>query len=570
MILQKNRAAVNLILLMSGIILLFYCRTVDNVFHPPSRDAATRLAGYIMDDSGPVANAVVSIQATSIEDVTDANGRFDFHAPMVADSVALTAWLPGYFIGGGTRYVPGDTSIVIMLHKHHDTDNPSYAWIGAHAVAGDPSNCENCHAASANDPATLPFDDWAGDAHALSAHNHRFLTMYLGTDVYGNQSPDTRYGYNRDYGTFPIKPLYDETYFGPGYTLDFPGTAGNCAACHVPAAAIDNAYGIDPSQVSGTAAEGIGCDFCHKVWDVKLNPATGMPYENMPGVLSFRFRRPPEGHQFFAGPLDDVAPGEDTYTPIQKESAYCSPCHRASFWGVTIYNSFGEWLESPYSDPATGKTCQDCHMPRGHADHFARIDKGGLIRASNTLSSHRMPGALDENLLQNAVSLSADGRVEGNEVIVNVSVENDRTGHHVPTDSPLRHLILLITAVDAAGDTLQQVSGGILPDWCGLGDARLGYYAGLPGKAYAKILEERWTGISPSGAYWNMTRVVSDNRLPALGKDQSEYRFICPVTGTVYIDVSLYFRRAFRAIADWKSWTDPDILMASQSIVLEQ
>ena len=49
------------------------------------------------------------------------------------------------------------------------------------------------------------------------------------------------------------------------------------------------------------------CDFCHKIWDVKLNPKTGTPYSNRPGVISLELLRPPEGHQIFIGPFDDVA-----------------------------------------------------------------------------------------------------------------------------------------------------------------------------------------------------------------------------------------------------------------------
>ncbi|OGC09722.1 hypothetical protein A2V82_13355 [candidate division KSB1 bacterium RBG_16_48_16] len=487
-----------------------------------------------------------------------------------SDSVVLTAWAPGYYIGGGRSFLPGDTAIVLALHAHHQSDNPNYSWAGAHAQFGNPNNCQHCHAAAGDANAGLPFDDWVLDAHSGSARNHRFLTMYLGTDVYGNQSPATRYGYSRDYGAFPLSPVYDATWFGPGYRLDFPGTAGNCAACHAPVAAIDDAYGVDPVQLSGVEAEGIGCDFCHKVWDVKINPGTGMPYDNRPGVLSYEFRRPPDGHQFFAGPLDDVAPGEDTCTPVQKESRYCAPCHTAEFWGVTVYNSFGEWLDSPYSDPETGQTCQDCHMPKGLTDHFARLDKGGLIRNPETLSSHRMPGAMDENLLRNAVSLSATGWLENNEAVVEVNITNDKTGHHVPTDSPLRHLILLVIATDAHGDTLRQIQGGMLPDWCGIGDPRQGYYAGISGKAFAKILEELWTGVSPTAAYWKMTRLVSDNRLAAFATDVSQYRFRRPDNGSVRIDVQLFFRRAFRQLADWKGWSDADILMEEEVMNLDQ
>ena len=48
------------------------------------------------------------------------------------------------------------------------------------------------------------------------------------------------------------------------------------------------------------------------------------------------------------------------------EALDCAPCHFGQFWGTQIYNSFGEWLDSSYSDPETGRTCQDCHMKKGH------------------------------------------------------------------------------------------------------------------------------------------------------------------------------------------------------------
>jgi len=250
-------------LISMGILLTYLgCRKADESFSPQPPDYKNSIAGMVEDESGPVQDAVVRIQASPIHSVTDALGQFQLNTAASTDSVTITAWAPGYYIGGGFAVMPGDTAVVITLHAHHQTDNPNYNWVGAHSHFGDPSNCQNCHASSGSDNTSLPFDDWILDAHSLSAENHRFLTMYLGTDIYGNQSPPTRYGYSRDYGTFPLLPIYDETYFGPGYKLDFPETAGNCAACHVPANAVDNAYGEDPTQVSGVAAEGIGCDFC--------------------------------------------------------------------------------------------------------------------------------------------------------------------------------------------------------------------------------------------------------------------------------------------------------------------
>jgi hypothetical protein len=525
------------------------------------------ISGIVVDEEDhPIAGAVVRIKATDRSTTADGNGRFAFVGVTIEESVLITAWAPGYYNGGGERpYTSGAMDVEIILRKHTDEDNPDYRWVSAFASAGEEGNCENCH----SDPSgILPFDEWAQDAHALSTQNPRFLSMYLGQDVDGNQSPPTRLGYSRDYGSFPLRPDLSQPYFGPGYRLDFPDTTGNCAACHAPVAAIHSAYGTDPTAVSGVGAEGVACDFCHKAWDVRLDPASGLPYLNMPGVLSFEFRRPPEGHQFFAGPFDDVAPGEDTYAPIQRQSQFCAPCHFGSFWDTQIYDSFGEWLESPYSEAASGRTCQDCHMPQRGAAYFALPDQGAAEREPQTIFSHRMPGASDTTLLQNAVTMTLDGRREGERIAVSVTIVNDQTGHHIPTDSPLRQMILLVSATEEEGQALSLLEGSVIPEYGGVGDPANGNYAGLPGTIYAKILMELWTEIAPTGAYWNPTRLVSDNRIPAFGSDSSAFVFAAPVDGPVRIDVRLLFRRAFIALMEQKGWDAPDILMEQQTLRL--
>ena len=136
--------------------------------------------------------------------------------------------------------------------------------------------------------------------------------------------------------------------------------------------------------------------------------------------------------------------------------------------------------------------------------------------------------------------------------------------------SPLRHLLLLVQAVDADGAELPQSDGPVVPDWGGQGDPAEGYYAGLPGKAYAKVLQELWTYTMPSGAYWNQTRVVSDNRLAAFETDTSTYSFTAPTDGEVTVQVSLLFRRAFIALMDQKGWEVPDIVMEQETVVLNR
>jgi hypothetical protein len=521
--------------------------------------------GIVLDQSGPVARAVVRVQATSSVTVADEKGRFQLRLP--ADEVAgakLTAWASGYYCGGPVAIDGNRDDVRLRLRPHPKIDNPEYRWLPS---VSDPHGkaklvCSRCHSRQESGfPHNLPVDDWLSDAHSRSAVNPRFLTMYAGTDVKGRRSELTRHVDLPEYGKVPLPPSRDRPYYGPGYRLDFPETAGNCAACHAPAAAADAPYHTDPRKVTGVGAEGVACDVCHKIWDVRLDPSTGLPSPNRPGVLSYEFRRPPSGKQFFAGPYDDVATGADTYSPLQRQSQICAGCHFGVFWDTIAYNSYGEWLDSPYSNPDRGKTCQNCHMPQTGATHIALPEKKGLLRDPKTILSHRMPGAEDRKLLRDAATMSVDIARREDHIVVTVTVYNDGTGHHIPSGSPLRHLLLVVRATDDQGEPLRQIDGPILPNWCGKGNPEQGYYAGLPGKTFAKVLEDRWTGAAPTAAYWRPTRVVSDNRLAAYATDRSRYVFAGLHDPDGSVDVKLIHRRAFKRLMDQKGWQTPDIVM---------
>ena len=522
----------------------------------------------MLDETGPVAGAIVRVQATTNETVSDGDGHFMLTGLQSGIPVTVSAWKHTYYCAKIENVVPPSTDVTFFLRLYQTTDNPNYEWMPP--MSDDPAvpGCADCKLAVTQ--------IWLENAHAGASANPRFLSMYNGTDVYGNQSPLTRYGYSRDYGRFPLRPDPDQPYYGPGYKLDFPDTTGNCAACHTPGAAVDAPYGTDPNVVSGADVFGVHCDYCHKVADVILDPATGLPFPNMPGVLSSDVRRPfpddPDRYQLFFGPFDDDnVPKEDTYLPLIQESQFCAACHFGVFWDTVIYNSFGEWLDSPYSAPETGKTCQDCHMPLpslvdGEAIINVAPGKGGVERDPMTIRAHSQLGAMDEEFLQTALAMTLSARVEEGNLVVQVGITNDNTGHHVPTDSPLRHLILLVEATDTGGTPLTQTDGPNVPEWGGVGDPEQGYYAGLPGKAFAKVLEELWTEVSPSGAYWNPTRIVSDNRIAAFETDTSRYTFTLPSDRQAQVEVTLLFRRAFKELMDQKGWDVSDIIMARQTL----
>ncbi|MCX7668688.1 MAG: hypothetical protein N2439_01260, partial [Anaerolineae bacterium] len=495
----------------------------------------------------------------------------------------LTAWAPGHYVGW-TALNPRAADwtgrpVTITLKLLPEKDNADYDWFSFEGVQGTAS-CGLCH---------REYAEWLKDAHSQSAKNPRFISIYTGDDVHGRPNQPVRWGE----GGKALPPDPGKPYYGPGFKLDNPGRAGNCATCHTPVASkvpnrqncgwsgchtdltIERSRGvIDPATSplvsTGAGAEGITCDFCHKIGDVILDPHTRLPPPDMPGILSYRLYRPQEGQQIFFGTVLDVT-RRVSYLPLQAKSEYCAPCHYGVFGGVVgvgtvtggtvIYNSYGEWLESPYSDPVHGKTCQDCHMPPSDARYFVFPERGGIARDYVTLHNHTMPGASDETLLQNSVTMTATARHAENRLQVEVSITNDKTGHHIPTDVPIRSMMLIVEAVDAGGKPLPLVQGPVNPTWAGDD-------AGKPGKTFAKVLRDEWTGETPTAAYWRPITVVEDSRLPALATDTTRYVFDLPAGQAARVRVRLIFRRAFQALAQQKGWTDPDILMEEATIVV--
>jgi hypothetical protein len=370
----------------------------------------------------------------------------------------VTAWLDGYYVGWQV-VTPTVSAITITPSPYPKGDNEDYVWRSALDPEEDPRfTCSHCMVA---------FPEWEAGAHGRSARNPRFFSMYNGTDV----SATVR--------------------VGAGYVQDFPGTAGNCATCHAPAAASgrQRAFAVDMNELQpGVEQEGVGCDFCHHIGGVYLNPATGLPYPNAPGVLSYRLYRTYDPDVLFLGPLDDVT-RRVSFLPLEKKSQFCAPCHQFSFWGTPIYQSFSEWLESPY--PAQGIECQTCHMPAETVPYFVYPDiPGGLTRDPSTLASHLDLGVKDPEFMRKTVAMTVTAQISGTSVSVDVAITNVFAGHDVPTDYPGRNMILVVKARDGEGHELAQIRGPEVPDWGGVG-SQPGDYAGQPGKGYAKILRDR-------------------------------------------------------------------------------
>jgi len=559
--------------------------TPKSLAQPTAANRLTTVAGVVVDANGPVAGATVRIHLSADAHTTTApDGSFKLTNLAASDRVTITAWAAGYYINW-LPVQPDDGPIQLELHPYYTTDNVAYDWFEQDGIEGSAA-CGTCHTA---------YTEWQADAHAQTATNYRFQTLYAGTDIHGNKSPLT--GYTSDGKMAP--PDFSQPYYGPGFKLDNPSRAGNCATCHTPMSAklptSDGcswsgchssttaqysdliADGASPLYLYDDAAEGISCEFCHKIGDVTLNEATGLPYEDAPGILSLQLHRPVAGEDIFFGPVDDVVRTDieiprDSYLPLQAESAFCAGCHHGVMGGVVanmkvtggvlIYSSYAEWLASPYSDPDTGQTCQDCHMPTTDSPYFVFPAKGGQARDHYGVSNHRMPGASDTQLLQNAVTLTGTAQLIDGKLRVAVSVTNDQTGHSMPTDSPLRNVLLIVQAKDANNRPLRLQSGPTLPDWSG-------NYAGQPGRYYAKILRDLWTGDVPTGAYWREIELVEDTRIVALATDASDYVFQAPADQMASVEIQLVYRRAYQQLMEWKDWPDMDIVMEQTTLTVQ-
>ncbi len=476
-------------------------------------------------DGRALGAAWVRVQATVNLTFSATDGSFALGGLAAGQPVTVTAWYPGYKIGW-LVVTPPASDLLLTLRPYDTRDNPDYTWNTSYADPANPTmGCGHCMAPS--------FPEWSDSAHAGAATNARFFSVYNGTDLSGRLA------------------------VAPGYRLDFPGTTGNCAACHAPGAAANAPLTTDMNTLAGVAREGVFCEFCHKVGDVTLDPATQRPFDNAPGVLSLRLHRSYPGDQIFFGTLDDVT-RRVSYLPLEQRSRFCAPCHQFSFGDTPIYQSYREWQESQY--PAAGIECQTCHMPPGESPTFVLPERGGLERDPSRLASHRDLGLKDVAFMQSSVAMTVAAYRTSAAVQVSVTLQNVGAGHHVPTDSPLRNLLLVVTATDSQGRPLARCDGPIVPAWGG-------NLAGRPGQGYAKILQDPVTGEAPVASYWKPTRILSDNRLPAQGTDTTHYTFALPVDAApAQITATLTFRRAFQALEQAKGWPASDLLMAQVAV----
>jgi MYXO-CTERM domain-containing protein len=497
--------------------------------------ARAQVSGTVVDvgTGQPLPRARVSLQASAVE--VTAGDAGEFSLPLTDAGVVVGA-VKGYFYGWAAVSPPA-TGVTLALEKVEAFD----AGVGYLPALW--TRCNYCHRAQVQ--------DWISSPMGLAGKNTWVSDVYDGT---GTPGGDGGFVYVRDSILAPHNP------------------ASECAACHQPIKWWDQPFtGLDLLDAGTDAVTwGVSCDICHKVADID----EGKPnYPGLfPGVVKLAYPDPDAGQQLQFGVLGDVTfqwPGSmrPAYQP-QLRAQLCGLCHQdkndpdedgdfEEANGVVSEPTYLEWRESEYGDLASPRyqDCVDCHMPKVDARQACTEQFPELSRPSGDVRSHAFPGTTAA-YLEDAVTLTLAATADAGVVEVAVTVHNDRTGHHVPTGVTIRNVVLLVEATSAGGGgALPLLDGETVHALGGTGDggAARGYFAGLPGKLFAKVNHDA-QGRGPA-FFTEATGISWDNRLAPLASDVSRYRFHAPEGGPVEVRARLIYRRSWRALVDAKGWT---------------
>jgi hypothetical protein len=242
----------------------------------------------------------------------------------------------------------------------------------------------------------------------------------------------------------------------------------------------------------------------------------------------------------------------------------CAACHeyRAPS-GAPGQETYSEWLASPYAQPGPGfRSCQDCHMPTedgpGPVSSTAPV-----LRPAEQRHRHEFIGATPATLAA-AILMDTTATQIGTELEVVCSIENAGAGHSFPSGVSVRNAFLVVDAT-LDGVPLPQSGGPTVPFWADddVPGIQEGDYAGRPGSGFAKVLEGRINGqgeVVRPVLFIDAEGVWEDSLIQADETRTVTLRFDLPV-GTpageqVDVDARLLYRRAWRAVAVTKGWTE--------------
>jgi hypothetical protein len=335
--------------------------------------------------------------------------------------------------------------------------------------------------------------------------------------------------------------------------------AKECISCHEPITyarkgpKIINLSNINPEM------NGVTCDVCHT-------------------ITGFSGPKPQNGNYIIApsetklGPFKGQSDWHHAYSELQTRSEICAVCHEAvNRHGFQIKATFTEWLESDFA--RQGVHCQDCHMnvdgfltagkPRFSSGKAANMSLGSSPERVR-LYTHQFPGAHSKTQVEGAIELTIQAAPMNSSrmIAIEITVDNTRTGHSMPSGSAdLRLLWLEVTA--RFGDRLLTLPAGVVgPEAThetdsyslsghGKFDARLvGPEIPNGSRVYRAIFTDA-EGQATLDSYDAVAKLF-DNRLKAAEQRKESYRLTIPegVKGDPMIEATLKYLSYSSTFAD--------------------
>ncbi|MBW2594046.1 MAG: hypothetical protein JRE58_13795, partial [Deltaproteobacteria bacterium] len=339
-----------------------------------------------------------------------------------------------------------------------------------------------------------------------------------------------------------------------------------CVKCHTPLGF--RAYqiaspGDDYDKLAPLPAEGIFCNWCHNINEVKHIGDAG--YEVAPGNGD-------DDPSTMLGPLEDASSDYHPvkYSELHTKSEFCGLCHNVSHAtnNLPFEQTYNEWKQSPYNtgNPATTVNCQDCHMrqkpgvpatgktarpdnpgkaaddgpPRKHINTHYFVGANALVTG---LAKNETHAKMAIERLENAADLElirSDTYPKGGLSQIGVKVINSGAGHYLPTGiTEIRQMWLDIRITDKNGKVVFRSghldAGGNIDKSAVLFTTRLGNHKGEPVINVAMA-----------------DRVLYDHRVPPKGYLIEKYAFQIPpdAVSPLKVEAILKYRSASQSLAN--------------------
>ena len=313
--------------------------------------------------------------------------------------------------------------------------------------------------------------------------------------------------------------------------------ARECIACHEPIAYATAGPKLLSLREIDPKMNGVTCDVCHS-------------------MTGYRDSKPQNGNYILEpsekklGPFKGQSDWHHIYSELQTKSEICAVCHEAvNTHGLKIKATFTEWRESAFAKQ--GVQCQDCHMnvdgfltagkPRYDSGKAANMSLGSAPQRDR-LYTHQFPGAHSKTQIEGAIGLSIDAilpkEVKDHTLPINVTVDNSRTGHSMPSGSADLRLLWIEVNVRIGSEPIGQpavVAETEPPDessayaLAGRGkfdSSLLGPEIPKGSRIYRAIFTDD-AGNATLDSY-NAVAILFDNRLKAAEKRKESFRFMIP------------------------------------------